>query len=426
MSLAGGPIPTYRVDIALPPEERYVEIARDFAPRMRDMTTVFNDLLDSIFRYPIVCWLVKTCAKLFLCRLHDDEQDREVKSVAKLVGMENYLLIALNILLDVMMGCTAGCILTEPNSQRPTEATSCLMHFRTLDWAMDPLRHLLIVVEFVDSRDDPHRVIATSITYAGFLGTLTATRPGLSVSLNYRPSNEHSCSSIAVRKHQLLVLFGFRPSVASVLRSVILREGGWALHETSASDSASSPIITLATQLTKQPTSPCYLTLSDGVNAAVIEKDVYGGKLKTSDRFIVQTNHDTHKSGCCSGRRIMPSHPDDARASLLGAEPWLKDSNLRMTMLHEKWLLHAAGAETVSPVGIEKKDENGLCFGQRADVSSVRPRVGVKEHLLQEWMMEFPIINECSHYGCIMDPRMGDIRWLVRGMIEYDPKNPRF
>lgn len=176
MPLAGGMIPTYRVDIALAPEQRYVEVARDFAPRMRDMTTVFNDLLDSIFRYPLVCWLIKTCARLFLRRLHDEEQDREVKSIAKLVGMDNYLLIALNILLDVMMGCTACCILTEPNSQRPTVAASRLMHFRTLDWAMDPLRHLLIVVEFVDSSDNPHRVIARSITYAGFVGTLTATR----------------------------------------------------------------------------------------------------------------------------------------------------------------------------------------------------------------------------------------------------------
>ncbi|CAH0054168.1 unnamed protein product [Clonostachys solani] len=426
MPLAKGPIPTYRVDIAIAPEKRYVEVARDFAPRMRDMTAIFNDLLASIFRYPIVCWLVKACVRVCLRRLHDDEQDREVKSIAKLVGMDNYLLIALNILLDVMMGCTAGCILTEPNNPQPPEATSRLFHFRTLDWAMDPLRHLLIVVEFVDSNDDPHRVIARSITYAGFVGTLTATRPGLSISLNYRPSNEHSCSSAAVRKHQLLVLLGFRPSVASVLRSVILREGGWALHETSESDNASAPITALATQLTKQPTSPCYLTLCDGLSAAVIEKDVYSGKMKTSDRFIVQTNHDTHKSGCCSGRRFMPSDSDDPRASLLGAEPWLKDSNLRMTMLHEKWLLHAAGLDTTTPVEIEKKEENGLCFSQRADVSNVRPRVGVKERLLQEWMMEFPIINECSHYGCIMDPRTGDIRWLVRGMIEYDPENPRF
>ncbi|VUC29477.1 unnamed protein product [Clonostachys rosea] len=426
MPLAEGPIPTYRVDIALPPEQRYVEVARDFAPRMRDMTAVFNDLLASIFRYPIVCWLVKACARVFLRRLRDDEQDREVKSIAKLVDMDSYLLIALNILLDVMMGCTAGCILTEPDSPRTPDTTSRLMHFRTLDWAMDPLRHLLIVVEFVDSNDDPHRVIARSITYAGFVGTLTATRPGLSISLNYRPSNEHSCSSADVRKHQLLVLFGFRPSIASVLRSVILKERGWTLHETSPGDNTLAPVISLAKQLIKQPTSPCYLTLCDGINAAVIEKDVYSGKLKTSDRFIVQTNHDTHKSGCCAGRRITPSDSDDPRASLLGAEPWLKDSNLRMTMMHEKWLLHAGGMETALPAESEKKEENGLCFSKESDTLGVRPSVGVKEHLLQEWMMEFPILNECSHYGCIMDPRMGEIRWLARGMIEYDPENPRF
>lgn len=52
-----------------------------------------------------------------------------------------------------------------------------LLHFRTLDWGMDELRDLLVVLEFVDtSTDDPEHVIARSITYAGFVGTLTAVR----------------------------------------------------------------------------------------------------------------------------------------------------------------------------------------------------------------------------------------------------------
>lgn len=176
MPLPDGPIPTYRIDMALPPEQRYVDVARDFAPRMRDVTTVFDELLAAIFRYRLLCRAVKFCARIFLRRLHDDEQDREARSIAKIAGVDRYLVIALNILLDTLMGCTAGCILTEPRRGPGGREPSRLMHFRTLDWAMDPLRELLIVVEFVDSRDDPDRVIATSVTYAGFVGTLTATR----------------------------------------------------------------------------------------------------------------------------------------------------------------------------------------------------------------------------------------------------------
>lgn len=52
-----------------------------------------------------------------------------------------------------------------------------LMHFRTLDWGMDRLRDLLVVLEFVDSSSEsPDKVLARSITYAGFVGTLTAVR----------------------------------------------------------------------------------------------------------------------------------------------------------------------------------------------------------------------------------------------------------
>lgn len=177
MPLPEGPLPTYRIDLALPPEERYVEVARDFAPRMGDVTAIFDDLLASIFRYPILCRVVKFCAKKLLRRLYDDEQDREARSFANAAGVDLYLVIALNVVLDVLIGCTAGCILTEPHRAKASrQEASRLMHFRTLDWGMDALRELLIVVEFVDSREDPDRVIATSVTYAGFVGTLTATR----------------------------------------------------------------------------------------------------------------------------------------------------------------------------------------------------------------------------------------------------------
>jgi hypothetical protein len=143
---------------------------------MRDVTNVFDELLLSIFRYPLLCRAARFCAKALFRRLYDDEQNREVRSISKIAGVDLYLVIALNILLDALMSCTAGCILTEPRRSVDGVKGSRLMHFRTLDWGMDPLRELLIVVEFVDSRQDPELVIATSVTYAGFVGTLTAAR----------------------------------------------------------------------------------------------------------------------------------------------------------------------------------------------------------------------------------------------------------
>ncbi|CRJ97164.1 hypothetical protein BN1723_009504 [Verticillium longisporum] len=424
MPLPKGPVPIYRIDVALSPEHRYDEVARDFAPQMRDVTKIFDDLLASIFKYPLLCRAVKFLARSLLRRLNDDEQNREAQSIAKVAGVDLYLIVALNVLLDSLMGCTAGCILTEPHRPKASERNRRLMHFRTLDWAMDPLRELLIIAEFVDSREDPNRVIARSVTYAGFVGTLTAVRPGLSLSLNYRPT--HEGSKLALRKHQILVLFGLRPSISSILRSVILNQRRWPLSETSLSDNAPTPLVSLVNQLAKEATSPCYLTLCDGKESAVIEKDVHTGKIKTSNQFIVQANHDTHGSRCCGPKPSPDSDPSEPQTTLLGAELFLEDSNERMDMMQQQWLLHTVGSRNDSHSETEKDEPNGQCLGEGTEHREVRPTKGVREKALQAWMMEFPIINECTHYACIMDPQTGGIRWIERGTIEFDPENPRF
>ena len=52
-----------------------------------------------------------------------------------------------------------------------------MMHFRTLNWTMDELRSVLVVLEFVKSKsEDPREVLARSVTYAGFVGCLTGVR----------------------------------------------------------------------------------------------------------------------------------------------------------------------------------------------------------------------------------------------------------
>jgi len=52
-----------------------------------------------------------------------------------------------------------------------------MLHFRTLDWGMDPLRSVLVVLEFVRSKsEEPEKVIARAVTYAGFVGVLTGVR----------------------------------------------------------------------------------------------------------------------------------------------------------------------------------------------------------------------------------------------------------
>jgi hypothetical protein len=181
-----------------------------------------------------------------------------------------YFLVALNVLLDSMLGCTSGCALVKPNDRlrRGNKKTSTphshlqkrMMHFRTLDWDMDSLRAVLVVLEFVRSNSPtPDRVVARSITYAGFVGCVTGVREGLSISLNFRP--RHYCGGFYLRWHQMLVLFGVRRSVISLLRRRLLEETGVGLG-------------LLAKETAETLTAPCYLVFCDGDETVVIEKDL--------------------------------------------------------------------------------------------------------------------------------------------------------
>lgn len=46
----------------------------------------------------------------------------------------------------------------------------------------------------------------------------------------------------------------------------------------------------------------------------------------------------------------------------------------------------------------------------------------VMEATLQNWLRVNPVMNECTHFMCIMDPQKGTIRFLERGVyVESDP-----
>lgn len=171
-------IPTFRIDLARPPELRYYEVAKAFGPRMRSMGMVFDELLQGMLGYRVLAVIAKFAARLFLRRLYDKEQTEEARAIAQVARVDLYLIIALNVFLDILMGCTAGCVTVQPSSP-PNGAVGGsprLMHFRTLDWGMDALRDLLVILEYVDTSTGSDRVIATTVTYAGFVGTLTGVR----------------------------------------------------------------------------------------------------------------------------------------------------------------------------------------------------------------------------------------------------------
>ncbi|GAM84729.1 hypothetical protein ANO11243_027300 [Dothideomycetidae sp. 11243] len=210
-------IPAYTVDLSQPPAHRYDHIVPDFRTQIDGLPKLFDDIVHGLHeRIPL--GLVKFVASLLLRRVYSDEETEELRGIGRLTGVSMYLLVAYNVLLDLFMGCTSGGVRVKESTSDPGR----MLHFRTLDWGMDPLRKVVVQLNYVARPGGP--ILASSITYLGFVGTLTGVRQDLSLSLNFRAVHNADTPFATTRllAHKMLVLLGFRPSIASILRQCLL------------------------------------------------------------------------------------------------------------------------------------------------------------------------------------------------------------
>ncbi|KAL7896285.1 beta subunit of N-acylethanolamine-hydrolyzing acid amidase domain-containing protein [Trichoderma sp. SZMC 28014] len=387
-------IPTYRIDLDLPSSERYVKLATDYASRMRKITPLFDTILGSVVPWAWLRSIIKFVAFLVLRRVFSSEETQELAGIAKGSGVDMYFLVAFNVLLDSLLGCTSGGVLTrlkkgeiDPSERATsTEQRARMMHFRTLDWGMSELRSVLVILEFVRSNsEDPQTVIARTITYAGFVGVLTGVRQDLSVSLNFRP--HHNCSTLSLRLHQILVLFGIRPSISSILRQHFLHPERSRLSINNA-----------VTSIERTRAAPCYIILCSGAETIVVQKDLDDAQTRSAVDFIVHTNHDFTPTD-----QSDQAYTQKKSSSILGMESLVEESEERKDCIVSKW------------TALAKRNERKLKEGRG------RESLAIFEHTLQKWVRTFPIMNECTHFGCIVDPGTGTIRWIERGV--EDPED---
>ena len=170
--------PQYTIDLSLPPRERYSKLAAAYKHKLIQLPELFDEVLENLhtqFRF-LHPWPIKQVARLLLRRIHDSEQMEELKGIQEATGIEMYLLVAFNVLLDMFVGCTSGGVRVAEKGKGDARGTVVkkMLHFRTLDWAMDPLRQIIVQLDFVAYPGAP--VMSRSITYLGFVGVLTAVR----------------------------------------------------------------------------------------------------------------------------------------------------------------------------------------------------------------------------------------------------------
>ncbi|KAF6759399.1 beta subunit of N-acylethanolamine-hydrolyzing acid amidase-domain-containing protein [Ephemerocybe angulata] len=372
------PIPLYTIDLSLPPSERHNDICQAFDAEL----SIFRYLYQAIINmsgFPIIAG---AAARLLLRRVHSKEETEEIKGIARATRMKLNEVVAYNTFLDLFSGCVSGGV----KAKAAEGGAETVLHFRGLDWEMDLLRDLLVQVQY--KRDG--KIVARAVTYAGYVGTLTGVREGLSMSMNYRLRLNSSSNVLAHRKHQLSILLGLRPSIASQLRTLLLSPG----PAPSLSD--------VQAHFESAPASPCYLTFCSPDEVLIMEKDLKGlaSEARISDTFLAITNHDRAAEDWSKEKWVKVLK----KQGIVGEQSGLTDMIMENSMHRKRCIteLWEGRTECAGPDLEESSNGQGTVRGAR---------VGVEE--IKEWLRTYPLRNATTHFSCIMDPARegGGILW---------------
>ena len=375
-------VPRYTIDLSLPPVRRYQQVAADFKAQAATLPALFDDLILGM-KPDAHIDRIRKLARLMLRRVYYKEENEELRGISQTMGIEMWLLVALNVLLDLFMGCTSGAARVGEE-----EDSSRMLHFRTLDWGMDPLRKIVVQLDFINRPGDD--IIASSITYVGYVGVLTGVRKGLSMSLNFRPNHDRSgrLTNFRFYFHHLLVLLGYRPSISSILRQQLLpSQTSWRQVRV-----LTPTLDSIEQTLPSTSSTAAYLIFSDGERTVTMEKDHRTAIVRSSSAFIVTTNHDEVQEGS-----VEPGVPNEQATSqnlqATGMQDLVEDSLERKTMALKFW----------------KESSKMAVQGELG--SHVGP---VTRDSLADWLGTYPVTNEETHYAVIMDAKDGKVIWAER------------
>jgi len=391
------------INLSLPPEQRYLEVCTALKSEINNLTSLFDEVVGDMVNFVSNWWLHFLC-RILLRGVYNKEENAELKGISKVTGVSIYLLVCFNVLLDLFMGCSSGGAAVSDG-----KGESKMVHFRTLDWGMPALRRIIVHLDFTTETGGP--VVASSITYAGFVGVLTGVRKDFSVSLNFRPYHNDSNNFWANAKytwHQILVLLGWRPSISSTLRDYLLprrvrgsntmpasmekkrSRGAWSCIDYS---DVIEPFRNLDKRSMLFRSTACYLCFSNGAETTVVEKDLVTAKVRSSDGFIVITNSDEDETIL---EAAEPAEDSNLAAALAEIVEEAKD---RKQCAEHNWNnMKAARAK-----------QSGL---RRTSAEQRNALLTVEDAVTM--VQKFPTTNEMTHFACVMDPSEGAVSWCRR------------
>lgn len=75
--------PTFRIDLSLPPSERYVALASSYRQRLRSLIDIFEELVSSLDGIVSPKWVYRV-APILLRKLYSREETEEIKGYPEL------------------------------------------------------------------------------------------------------------------------------------------------------------------------------------------------------------------------------------------------------------------------------------------------------------------------------------------------------
>lgn len=384
-------LPTFTIDLALPPEQRWLEVCTAMQDEIQGITGLFDEVVGGMLPFLPLRWVHRICA-FFLRGIANKEENRELKGVSAATGVGIYLLVCLNVLLDIFLGCSSGGVRV-----RDPDSGAKMVHFRTLDWGMPALRRILVRLDYKYGTDGD--VFASVITYAGFTGVLTGVRKDLSMSLNFRPNHNDShlrWANFQYRWQQAMVMLGFRPSIASRLRECLLtptlslskREE---TLRSQLSQASYDQIIHHMSGYTLSTTS-CYLIFINGTSTTILERDRISARKRSDAQFIIATNSD---------QDATIDEPEEETSTTTTTNP--SDG-----IPKEKPPIQRA---TLAEIIRDAKDR-AQCAESNYNKRLAQSEGGVLGiGDVVEMIQLYPTTNETTHFACVMDPREGRVVW---------------
>lgn len=196
--------------------------------------------------------------------------------------------------------------------------------------------------------------------------------------------------------HQVLVLLGIRPTIAHHLYQAVLPN----FDDPQAIITLRDVEAAFFSEKSAVSTAPCYLMFSDGYSTIAFEKNRKWAIKSESTSFIAYTNHDKYhpegretkvKSRFTSGIfKFLFEEGDYGRC--------MKDSKWRLRVVDNKWEKEKKMAEdTLKSLG----DHGDLVLNP-----------SLKEQILRTWVTRYPTMNDETQFACLLDPKIGKIRFL--------------